>query len=220
MSGLAVLSLHPASAPVIPAPAETPASVEIPASAETPVSTVIPAMAATSQKLAPPTQYVRVGEKAPKLSAIPSRQQVHEITQLLLSKDCPFTPIDVVHHINHLAIERLLKKKFATDFSCRNECALWMEWSNQRFCRVLNITVPDNAVSASDKLGFVDSIFQVVLQFDLKDPSFELKTDKELAKIARNFPNATPDIIIGKLPVEPVNFRCVLHRLLTELHVS
>jgi hypothetical protein len=62
------MSLHPSSAPVIPAPAETPSS------AETPVSTEIPASAAISQKLAPPTQYVRVGEKAPKLSAIPSRQ--------------------------------------------------------------------------------------------------------------------------------------------------
>jgi hypothetical protein len=123
---------------------------------------------------------VRVGEKAPELSAIPSRQQVHETTQLLLSKDCPFTPIDVVHHSNHLAMERLLKKKFATDITRRNECALWMELSNQRFCRELNIAVPDNALSASDKLGFVDSIFQVALQFDLKDPSLELKTDEEL----------------------------------------
>jgi hypothetical protein len=104
-AGLAVMSLHPA--PVIPASAET-ASAET-ATAETPVSTQIPAMAATSQKLAPPTQYVRVGEKAPELSAIPSRQQVHEIIQLLLSKDCPFSPIDVVHHSNHSATERLLK---------------------------------------------------------------------------------------------------------------
>jgi hypothetical protein len=142
--------LDPVSAPAIPAAAVTPALAEIPASAETPVSTEIPASAATSQKLAPSTQYVRIGEKAPKLSAIPSRQQVHEITQLLLSKDCPFSPIDVVHHSNHFAMERLLKKKFVTDYTRRNECELWMEWSNQRFCRELNIAVPDNAVSASD----------------------------------------------------------------------
>jgi hypothetical protein len=58
-----------------------------------------------------------------------------------------------------------------------------MELSNQRFCRELNIAVPDNAVSASDKMGLVDSIFQVALQFDLKDPSVELKTDEQLAKI-------------------------------------
>jgi hypothetical protein len=143
MSGLEVMSSHPASAPVIPAPAETPAS------AETPVSTEIPASAAIPQNLARPTQYVRVGEKAPKLSAISSRQQVQEITQLLLSKDCPFSPVDEVHHDNYLAMDTLLKKKFATDYSRRDECKEW-KWSNQRFCRELNISVPDNAVSASD----------------------------------------------------------------------
>jgi hypothetical protein len=65
-----------------------------------------------------------------------------------------------------------------------------MEWSNQRFCPELNITVPDNAASASDKLGSVASIFQFALQFDLKDPSIELKTDEQLLL----FPNATPDM--------------------------
>jgi hypothetical protein len=158
---------HPAPAPVIPAPAETPAS------AETPVSTEIPASAV----IAPPTQYVRIGEKAPKLSAIPSRQQVHEITQLLLSKDTPFMPVDVVHHNNNLAMETLLKKKSATDSTRRDECDNWMKWSNQRFFRELNMSVPDNAGSKSDKLGYIDSIFQVALQFDLKDPSIEQKTD-------------------------------------------
>jgi hypothetical protein len=46
----------------------------------------------------------------------------------------------------------------------------------------------------------------------------ELKTDEQLAKVARNFPNATADmelqatkILIDKLPVEPVIFRSVLH---------
>jgi hypothetical protein len=67
-SGLAVVSLHPAPSPVLPAPAETPAS------AETPVSTETPSSAEISQILAPPTQYVRVAEKVPKLSVKPSRQ--------------------------------------------------------------------------------------------------------------------------------------------------
>jgi hypothetical protein len=66
------MSLHPAPSPVLPA------SAEIPASAEKLVSAAIPGT------IAPPIRYVRVGEKAPKLSAIPSRQQVQEITQLLL----------------------------------------------------------------------------------------------------------------------------------------
>ena len=119
------MSLHPA--PVLPALADTPVSTELPASAAIP------------RTIAPSTQYVRVGEKAPKLSAVPSRQQVHEITQLLLSNDSPFTPVDVVHHNNYEAMETLLMKKFATDPPRREECANWMNWSNQRFCRELNI---------------------------------------------------------------------------------
>jgi hypothetical protein len=141
------MSLHPA--PVLPASAEIPASAAIPASAEIPVSTERPASAAIPQAIAPPTQYVRVGEKAPKLSAIPSRQQAVEITQLLLSKDTPFTPVDVVHQSNYLAMETLLMKKFATDPPRRDECAFWKTWSNQRFCRELLIAVPDNAMSST-----------------------------------------------------------------------
>jgi hypothetical protein len=218
-SGLAVMSLHPA--PVLPASAEIPASTEIPVSAEIPVSTEIPASAAIPRTIAPLTQYVRVGEKAPKLSAIPSRQQAVEITQLLLSKDIPFTPVDVVHQSNYLAMETSLMKKFATDPPRRDDCAFWTTRSNQRFCRELLISVPDNAVSKSDKLGFVDSIFQVALESDLKDPSPEQKTDEDISRIVYMFPNATPEIqleaskiLIEKLPVEPVNYRGVLHRSL------
>jgi hypothetical protein len=155
------------------------------------------------------------------LSAIPSRQQVHEITQLLLSKDSPFTAVDVVHHNNYEAMETLHMKKFATDPPRCEECANWMSWSNQRFCRELNISVPDNAVSKSYKLGFIDSICQVALEFDIKDPIPEQKTDQHIAKIVRMFPNATAEmqleatkILIEKLPLEPVNYRGVLHRTL------
>jgi hypothetical protein len=142
-SGLAVMSLHPA--PVLPASAEIPASTEIPDSTEIPASAAIP------RTIAPPTQYVPVGEKAPKLSAITSRQQAVEITQLLLSKDTPFTPVDVIHQSNYLAMETLLMKKFATDPPRRDDCAFWKTRSNQRFCRELLISAPDNAVSKSDK---------------------------------------------------------------------
>jgi hypothetical protein len=73
-------------------------------------------------------------------------------------------------------------------------------------------------VSQSDKLGFIDSIFQFALQFDLKAPSPEQKTDEQIAKIVNMFPNTTTEmqlqatkILIEKLPVESVNFRVVLH---------
>jgi hypothetical protein len=113
-SGLAVMSLHPAPSPVLPASAEIPASAEL------------PALAAIPRTIAPSTQFVRVGEKAPKLSAVPTRQQVHEITQLLLSRDSPFSPIDVVHHNNYELMETLLMKKFATDPPRREEFINWM----------------------------------------------------------------------------------------------
>jgi hypothetical protein len=128
------------------------------------------------------------------LSAIPSRQQAVEITQILLSKDTPFTPVDVVHQSNYLAIETSLMKKFATDPPRRDECAFWKTWPNQRFCRELLISVPDNAVSKSDKLEFVDSIFQVAPEFDIKDPSPEQMTDETINRIVHMFPNATPEM--------------------------
>jgi hypothetical protein len=152
--GLAVMSLHPAPSPVLPASAEIPASAELPVSTEIPVSTELPASAAIPRTIAPSTQYVRVSERAPKLSAVPTRQQVHEVTQLLLSKDSPFSAVDVVHHNNYESMETLLMKKFATDPPRREECKNWMSWSDQKFCRELNISVPDNAVSKSDKIGF------------------------------------------------------------------
>jgi hypothetical protein len=192
-SGLAVMSLHPA--PVLPASAEIPASAELPVSTETPVSTEIPASAAIPRTIAPSTQYVRVGEKAPKLSAVPTRQQVNEITQLLLSTDCPFSPADVVHHNNFHLMETLLMKKFATDPPRREECKNWMSWTNQRFCRELNIAVPDNATSKSNILGFVDPICQVALEFDIKDPIPEQKTDQNISSIVHMFPNATAEML-------------------------
>jgi uridine phosphorylase len=136
------MSLHPAPSPVLPASAEIPASAELPVSTEIPVSTAIPASAANPRTTAPSTQYVRVGEKAPKLSAVPTRQQVNEITQLLLSTGCPFHPSDVVHQNNFYLMETLLMKTFATDPPRREECREWRSWTNQRFCRELNIAVP------------------------------------------------------------------------------
>jgi hypothetical protein len=85
MSGIAVMSLNPSVLiPNPPASAETPASAEIPASAESNI---------TSRILAPPTQYVQTGERAPKLSAKPSRQEIQRVTEILLSNGTPFRPV-------------------------------------------------------------------------------------------------------------------------------
>ena len=75
---------------VSPATAEIPVSTETPAYAETPASA-----------MAPSTQYVQTGEKPPKLSAVPSRQEVARVTEVLLSNGTPFCPIDVVHSSNY-----------------------------------------------------------------------------------------------------------------------
>ena len=88
ISALNALSLQPASA-------ATPASAEIP----------IP------RTMAPPQQYVQTGERAPKLSAVPSRQEVLLVMEVLLSNGTPFKPIDVVHVSNHQSFTTLLKRK-------------------------------------------------------------------------------------------------------------
>ena len=82
ISALNALSLQPP-------PAATPASAAIPASAATPDSTVTPASAEnpTPRTMAPPQQYVQTGERAPKLSAVPSRQEVVRVMEVLLSNE-------------------------------------------------------------------------------------------------------------------------------------
>ena len=47
----------------------------------------------------------------------------------------------------------------------------WKHWSNQLFCRELNLTVPTSAFNRTDKLSFIETVSQVALQFDLKNKS-------------------------------------------------
>ena len=44
-------------------------------------------------------------------------------------------------------------------------------------------------MSSSDKLGFIESITQIQIQFDLKNPSVEEKTDQFLADVVYAFPD-------------------------------
>ena len=152
ISALSALSLQPA-------PAATPASAAIPASAVIPDSTATPAIAENPipRTMAPPQQYVQTGERAPKLSAVPSRQEVLRVMEVLLSNGTPFKPVDVVHVSNHQSFTTLLKRKFATDPDRRDSCNNWKHWSNQLFCRELNLTVPTSAVSRTDKLSFIET---------------------------------------------------------------
>ena len=225
-SGSAVVSV--VDAPVITALSAltiSPASAAIPASAATPASAEITSASvdrsANQRALAPPTQYVQVGEKAPKLSAKPSWQEVQRVSEVLLSNGTPFRPVDVVHHSNFQSFKTLLQLRFATDPDRRDSCNNWRNWTNQNFCRELNLAIPATATSRTDKLGFIESITQVQIQFDLKNPSVEEKTDQLLADIVDAFPEVSAamqltatKILIDKLPAEPINWRSVLYRTL------
>ena len=128
ISALSPLSLSPASA-AIPASAATPASAAIPASAE--ITSTSVDRSANQRALVPPTPYVQVGEKAPKLSAKPSWQGVQRVSEVLLSNGTPFRPVDVVHHSNFQSFKTLLQLRFATDPDRRDSCNNWRNWTNQ-----------------------------------------------------------------------------------------
>ena len=144
------------------APAATTTSAANPASAETTSTSVVQSTSVEIPRaLAPPTHYVQAGEKAPKLSAKPSWQEVQRVKEVLLSDGTPFRPVDVVHHCNFQSMETLLKLRFATDPDRRDSCKKWRSWDNQRFCRELSTAIPITATSRTDKLGFIESITQI-----------------------------------------------------------
>ena len=203
ISALSALSISPASA-------ATPASAEI-------TSTSVN-RSANQRALAPPIQYVQVGEKAPKLSAKPSWQEVQRVSEVLLWNGTPFRPVDVVHHSNFQSFKILLQLRFATDPDRRDSCNNWRNWTNQNFCRELNLAIPVTATSRTDKLGFIETITQIQIQFDLNNPLVEEKTDQLLADIVDAFPEVSAamqltatKILIDKLPAEPINWRSVLY---------
>ena len=100
-------------------------------------------------------------DACPKLSAVPSRHEVLRVMEVLLSNGTPFKPIDVVHVSNHQSFTTLFKRKFATDPDRRDSCNGRKYWSNQLFCRELNITVSTSAVNRIDKLSFIETGSQV-----------------------------------------------------------
>ena len=83
------------------------------------------------------------------------------------------------------------------------------------------MAIPATATSRADKLGFIESITHVQIQFDLRSPSVEEKTDQLLADIVDAFPDVSAAMrltatktLIDKLPAEPANWRSVLYRTL------
>ena len=59
-----------------------------------------------------------------------------------------------------------------------DECAQWKSWVLKRFCEVLLKAVPDISVARPESsANFLELIAQVVIRFDLADPSVEEGVD-------------------------------------------
>ena len=82
---------------------------------------------------------MQTGEKTPKLSAKPSREEVQIVCDVLLGNGTRFKPIDVVHKKNHSSFATLLELRFATDPDRRDSCNNCKTWCNLLFCRELKL---------------------------------------------------------------------------------
>ena len=167
-------------------------------------------------------------EKIERLSKRPTRAQVVQITTNLMRDGCPYLPIDVVLSENYLSFESLLMRQYVTNPFQMEECAQWRFWDRTRFCKELLSAVPDiSVVRPESATNFVELIAQVVLRFDLSDPSVEEAVDQQLQAIVHRFPDATPEqhlravkILISRLPELPINWRIILSRLINGVEVN
>jgi hypothetical protein len=98
----------------------------------------------------------------------------------------------------------------------------------QRFCEELLKAVPDISVARPESsANFVELIAQVVIRFDLADPSAEEGVDQTIQAIVHRFPDATPaqhlravKILTSRLPELPINWRIILSRLINGAEVN
>jgi hypothetical protein len=109
-----------------------------------------------------------------------------------------------------------------------DECSQWKTWGRKRFCEELLTAVPDISVARPESsANFVELIAQVVIRFDLADPSVEESVDQSLQAIVHRFPDATPEqnlravkILTSSLPELPINCRIILSRLINGAEVN
>jgi hypothetical protein len=113
-------------------------------------------------------------EKIERLSKKPTRAQVVQVTTNLKRDSCHYLPIDVVHPDNYDSFETLLMLQYVMNPAKMEECSQWKHWNRDRFCQELLSAVPDTSVVRPDSTGtFVELISQLVLQFNLADPTVE-----------------------------------------------
>ena len=91
------------------------------------------------------------------------------ITTLLLTRDCPYTFVDVVpldDVIPHL--ETLLQTRFYMERISRKACLQWRTWTVEQFCYELRKAVPDTAIARPhSSVSFYELIAKFPVQFDL-----------------------------------------------------
>ena len=112
--------------PVVPVPALSEASAPAcqPSLTTSDISTSpevnLDSMVATQVK-----HYVHPTEKYPRLSKMPTRAQVVNITDILSAKNCPYSIIDVVPVDVIPFFETLLQRQYPLDRHLRDECLKW-----------------------------------------------------------------------------------------------
>lgn len=151
--------------------------------------------------------YNPFSDKAIKLEKGFSRAKAIRACALLSTSGCPFTTADVVPVVEFESFVSLLQRRFPCNKVRREECKDWMNWPVERFCKELLEAVPSEVETNKGLMGFVESISQVIINFDLKDASWEDKTDLVLQDIMTAFPEATlamqleaTNILIERLP--------------------
>ena len=152
----------------IPALAETtaPASVTL---SSLPTSVEIPGIIApenvTSESVHFNPYYDRV---MPEIKYPYTRAMVLDVTQQLLTRK---TPSDCVVASERPRYLTLLQKRHWNDDDERET------WSVKVFCENLLLAAPDLSTTQSIRLGFVETMSRVRVNFDLQDPSLEEETD-------------------------------------------
>jgi hypothetical protein len=106
----------PATSSVLPSVATNPVASNTRPGA--PVSNNSPLPSAPSHG-----RYILTSKKIERLSRKPTRAQVVQVTTNLRRDDCPYAPVDVVHHEDYLSFETLLMRQYVSQPFKMDECA-------------------------------------------------------------------------------------------------
>ena len=207
--------------PTLPALAEisAPASVTL---SSLPTSVEIPGMIAPENVTSGSVHFNPYCDRVmPEIKYPYSRAMVLDVTQQLLTRQTPFAPSDCVVASKRPRFLTLLQKRHWNNDDERDKCVNRMTWSVKVFCENLLLAVPDLSTTQSIRLGFVETMSRVRVNFDLQDPSLEEETDLLIQKIlSAHQPNKISDAqmkqavndLKKKLPEYPTNWRAILLR--------